>query len=48
MERQRCRPQIKEQENSIEEKLDEMEASNLSDREFSVVIIKICSSMKNT
>ena len=44
--RQRNRPQMKEQENSPEEELDEMEASNLSDREFGVMIIKILSSMK--
>ena len=37
---------MKEQENSSEE-LDEMEASNLSDREFRVmIIIKILNSMK--
>ena len=41
MERQRNRPQMKEQENSPEEELDEMEAVNLSDREFRVMIIKI-------
>ena len=34
MGRQRNRPQMKEQENSQEEELDEMEASNLSDREL--------------
>ena len=42
---QRNRPQMKEQENSLEE-LDEMEASNLSDREFRVIIIRILNSMK--
>ena len=31
---------MKEQENSPEEELDEMEASNLSDREFRVMIMK--------
>ena len=46
MGRQRNRPQIKEQENSPEEELDEMEASNLSDREFRVMIIRILNSMK--
>ena len=45
MGRQRNRPQAKEQENSPEE-LDEMEASNLSDREFRVIIIRILSNMK--
>ena len=47
MGRQRNRPQMKEQENSSEE-LDEMEASNLSDREFRVMIIIILNSMKKT
>ena len=46
MRRKRNRPQIKEQENSPEEQLDEIEASNLSDREFRVMIIKILNSMK--
>ena len=32
---------MKEQENSPEEELDEMEASNVSDREFRVIIIRI-------
>ena len=32
MGRQRNRPQMKQQENSPEEELDEMEAGNLSDR----------------
>ena len=45
MGRQRNRPQMKEQENSPEE-LDEMEASNLSDREFRVMIIRVLNSMK--
>ena len=31
---------MKEQENSPEEELDEMEASNVSDREFRVIIIR--------
>ena len=39
MGRQRNRPHVKEQENSPKEELDEMEASNLSDREFRVMII---------
>ena len=46
MGRQRNRPQMKEQENSPEEEIDEMEASNLSDREFRVMIIKTLNSMK--
>ena len=37
---------MKEQENSPEEELDEMEASNFSDREFRVMIIRILNSMK--
>ena len=37
---QENRPQMKEQENSPEEELDEMEASNVSDREFRVIIIR--------
>ena len=45
MGRQRSRPQMKEQENSPEE-LDEMEASNLSDSEFKVMIIRILNNMK--
>ena len=45
MGKQRNRPQMKEQEYSPEE-LDEMEASNLSNREFRVMIIKILNSMK--
>ena len=45
MGRQRNRPQKKEQVNSTEE-LDEMEASNLSDREFKVMIIRIFNSMR--
>ena len=46
MGRQRNTPQMKEKENSPEGKLDEMGASNLSDREFRVMIIKIFNSMK--
>ena len=37
---------MKEQENSPEEELDEMEAVNLSDREFRVMIIRILNTMK--
>ena len=44
MGRQRNRPQMKE-ENSPEEP-DEMEADNLSDREFNVKIIRVLNSMK--
>ena len=39
MGRQRHRPQIKEQENYSEIEIDERVASNLSDREFRVMII---------
>ena len=46
MERQRNRPQIKEQENPPEEELNEREASNLSDIEFRVMIARIFNSMK--
>ena len=46
MVRQRNRRQVKEQENSPEEELDEMEASNLSDEEFRVMIIRVLNSMK--
>ena len=42
---ERNRPEMKEQENSPEE-IDEMEASNLSDREFRVIIIRILNSIK--
>ena len=45
MGRQRNTPQMKEQENSPEE-LDEMETSNLPDRAFRVMIIRIFKSMK--
>ena len=44
--RNKIRLQIKEHKNSTEEELDEMEASNLSDREFGVMIIRILNSMK--
>ena len=44
--RQRIRPQIKYQENSPEEGIEEMEENNLSDRGFRVVIIRILNSMK--
>ena len=37
---------MKEQENSPEEELDEMESSNLLDREFRVMMIRILKSMK--
>ena len=47
MGRQRNRLQMKEQENFPEE-LDEMKASNLSDREFTVLTIRIPNSMKKT
>ena len=46
MGRQRKKPEMKEQENILEEELDEMEAINLSDREFRVMIIRILNSMK--
>ena len=42
------RPQMKEQENSPEEELSEVEASHLSDIEFKVMIIRILRSMKET
>ena len=45
MGRQRNRPQMKEQLNFPEEP-DEMEASNLSARDFRIVILKILNSMK--
>ena len=41
MRRQRSRPQMKEQENSPEKGLDEMEANNLSDIEFRVMITRM-------
>ena len=37
---------MKEQESSPEEELDEMEASNLSNKKFRVMIIKLLNSMK--
>ena len=46
MGRQKNRPQMKEQENPTEEELDEMEASNLLDGEFRVIIIRIFKRMK--
>ena len=46
MGRQRNRPQMKGQKNSPKEELDEMEASNLSDREFRVMITRILNNMK--
>ena len=48
MRSQRNRPQMKEQENSPKEELDEMEASNLPHTEFRVMIIRILNSMKKT
>ena len=48
MGKQRNRPQMKEQENSPEEELNEMEASNISDIELKVMIIKMLNSMKKT
>ena len=46
METQRHIPQMKKQENFSEEELDEIEASNLSDREFRVMIIRTLNNMK--
>ena len=48
MGRQRNSPQVKEQEFSPEDKLKEVDASNLSDIEFKVVIIKMFNSIKST
>ena len=48
MGRQRNRSQMKEQENSTEDDLDEMEANNLTHREFRIMIIRILNSMKKT
>ena len=45
MGRQRNRPHMKEQVNSPEER-DEMEACNLSEREFRVIIIRVFNNMK--
>ena len=39
-------PPMKEQDNSSKEELNRMEASNLSDKEFRVMIIGIINSMK--
>ena len=46
MEKQRNRLHMKEQDNSLE-KIDEMEASNLSDKKFRVMVIRILNSMKS-
>ena len=46
MGRQRNRPQRKEQENFPEEELNEREASNLSDIEFRVMIVRILKGLK--
>ena len=47
MGRQRNKFQMKEQENSLEEELiDERESSNLSDRKFRVMIMRILNNMK--
>ena len=48
MGKQRNRPQMNEQENTPEEELNEMEASNISDIELKVMIIKMLNSMKKT
>ena len=40
------RTQMKEQDNIPEEELNEMEASNLLDMEFRIMIIRILNSMK--
>ena len=45
MGRQRNRPQMKEQENFLEE-LDEMEVSNSSDGQFRVMIIRVLKNMQ--
>ena len=37
---------MKEQENSTEDDLDEMEANNLTHREFRIMIIRILNSIK--
>ena len=39
-------PQMKKQENSPENKLNEMETNNLSDIEFKIMFISILNSMK--
>ena len=46
MGRQRNKPQRKEQENSPEKELNEKEASDPSDIEFKVIIIKMLDNMK--
>ena len=46
MGRQRNRPQMKEQESSPKEELNEMETRNLSDIKFKVMIIRMLNSMK--
>ena len=48
METQRNRSQVKEQKKSPEKGLNEMEASNLSDTEFKVMIIRVLKSMKKS
>ena len=48
MGRQRNRPQMKEQESSPEEELNEMETRNLSDIKFKVMITRILNSIKKT
>ena len=45
MRRQRNRPQMEKQENSLEEEQNEMEASNLPDSVFRVMIIMILNSV---
>ena len=44
----RNRPQINEQECSLEEEQDKMEASNLSHREFRIMIKRYSTAWKNT
>ena len=46
MGRQRNKPQVKEQQNSPEEELNEMEASNLSNVQFKIMIIRMLNSIK--
>ena len=46
MRRQRNRTQMKEQENSSEEELDEMKERNLTDMEFRVMIMRTLNNMK--
>ena len=45
--RQGNKPQMKEQENSPEQELNEMETNNLSDIKFKVMIMRMLNSMKN-